>query len=236
MTGKTILLFEAKSGSAPEGKRSALGSDDIFAAGRDIVWSASGGVSAGSVDWNGKASIASFPHTECLVVVTGRLVLHSGGSTFHLTSGDSVVIGRGEDITADAERGTRWIFCATTAATSSTQGVVAMDRDAALAPSPPPPAQFVEGDTPQCRLVRAFSDETAGFRAGVWATTPHIRLARPHPVHELMYILEGQADVTDGDGTLTSVGPGDAIFVGRGTVNRLSIHGNLKKIFVIAEG
>ncbi|KPH07454.1 cupin domain-containing protein (plasmid) [Rhizobium acidisoli] len=236
MTGKAILVFEAKSGSAPEGKRSALGSDGIFAAGRNVVWSASGGVFAGSVDWNGKASIASFPHTECLVVVAGRLVLHSGGLTFHLTSGDSVVIGRGEDITAEAEKGTRWIFCATTAATSSTQGVVAIDRDVTLAPSPPPPTQFVEGDTPECRLFRAFSDETAGFRAGVWATTPHIRLSRPHPVHELMYILEGQADVTDGDGTLTSVGPGDAIFVGRGTVNRISIHGNLKKIFVIAEG
>jgi uncharacterized cupin superfamily protein len=51
-----------------------------------------------------------------------------------------------------------------------------------------------------------------------------------------MYILEGQADVTDADGTKTLVGPGDAIFVGRGTINRLSIHGNLKKIFVIAEG
>lgn len=98
MTGKTILLFEAKSGSAPEGKRKALGPDDIFAVGRDIVWSA------------------------------------SGGSTFHLTSGDSVVIGQGEDITAEAENGTQWIFCATTAATSSAQGVVAIDRDVALAP------------------------------------------------------------------------------------------------------
>ncbi|WP_246724642.1 cupin domain-containing protein [Rhizobium phaseoli] len=165
-----------------------------------------------------------------------RLVLHSGGSTFHLEAGDSVVIGRGKDITAEAEKGTRWIFCATTAATLSTQGVVAIDRDVALAPSSPPPPQFVEGDTPQCSHFRAFSDEAVGFRAGVWATTPHVRLSRPHPVHELMYILEGQADVTDGDGTKTSVEAGDAIFVGRGTVNRLSIHGNLKKIFAIVEG
>ncbi|MBB3646645.1 putative cupin superfamily protein [Rhizobium sp. BK619] len=236
MTGKTILLFEAKSGGAPEGKRNALGADDIFGAGRDIVWSAAGGVFAGSVHWSGKASSASFPHTECLVVVAGRLVLHSGGLTFDLACGDSVVIGRGQDFTAEADEGTQWIFCATTAATSSMQGVVAIDRHVTLAPSPPPPAQFVEGDTPQCRLFRAFSDEGAGFRAGVWATTPHTRLSRPHPVHELMYILEGQADVIDGDGTQTSVGPGDAIFVGRGTINRLSIHGNLKKIFVIAEG
>jgi mannose-6-phosphate isomerase-like protein (cupin superfamily) len=163
MTGKTIRLFQAKSGSAPEGKRSALGPDDIFAAGRDIVWSASGGVFAGSVHWNGKASITSFAHTECLVVVAGRLVLHSGGLTFHLTSGDSVVIGRGEDIAAEAEKGTRWIFCATTAATSSTQAVVAIDRDVALAPSASPPAQFVEGDTPQCRQFRAFPTKRPAF-------------------------------------------------------------------------
>ncbi|MBB4293998.1 putative cupin superfamily protein [Rhizobium leguminosarum] len=236
MTGKTILLFEAKSGSAPEGTRNALGPDDIFGAGRDIAWSASGGVSAGSVHWNGKASIASFPHTESLVVVSGRLVLQSSGLTVHLTPGDSVVIGRGEAITAEAEKGTRWIFCATTAATLRTPGMVAIDRDVALAPSAPPLAQFVEGNTPQCSQFRAYLDEAAGFRAGVWATTPHVRLSRPHPVHELMYILEGQADVTDGDGTKTSVGPGDAIFVGRGTINRLSIHGNLKKIFAIVEG
>ncbi|MGV4792163.1 hypothetical protein [Rhizobium sp. F40D2] len=134
MTGKIIFLFEAKSGSAPEGRRSGLGSDDIFAAGRDIVWSASGGVFAGSVDWNGKASIASFPHTECLVVVAGRLVLHSDGLTFDLASGDSVAIGHGQDVTAQADEGTQWIYCATTAATSSTQGVVAIDRDVTLAP------------------------------------------------------------------------------------------------------
>jgi uncharacterized cupin superfamily protein len=37
-------------------------------------------------------------------------------------------------------------------------------------------------------------------------------------------------------GTKTSVEAGDAIFVGRGTINRLSIHSNLKKIFAIVEG
>jgi uncharacterized cupin superfamily protein len=234
MADKTILLFEAKTMSVPKGERATLGPDDIFGTGRDIVWSATDGVSTGCVQWNGRASSSGFPHTETLVVVSGRLRLYSEGSTLELLSGDSAVIGRGTQFTAEAEAGTRWIYCATTAATSTMSGVVAIHKDAPLAPSAPPPPQYLDKVTPQCSNFRAF-DETAGLRAGVWASTPHTRLSRPHPVHELMYILEGRADVTDADGSVTRIGPGDAIFVARGTTNSLVLHDNLKKIFAIAE-
>lgn len=234
MADKTILLFEAKCASTAAGKQASLGESDIFASGRSIVWRASDGVSAGCVHWRGKASSAGFPQTEALVVVAGRLVIHSDDSTYDLSSGASLVIGRGARITAESEEGTRWIYCATTAATTSMPRVVEIRNDAPLAPSEPPPARYLEKETPQCSNFRAFVDESAGFRAGVWTATPHVRLSRPHPAHELMYILSGQAEVTDADGTALRIGPGDAIFVPRGTVNRLTLHSNIKKIFAIA--
>jgi len=43
MTGKPMLLIEAKSVSASEGKRSTLGPDDIFGTDRDVVWSSASG-------------------------------------------------------------------------------------------------------------------------------------------------------------------------------------------------
>lgn len=235
MANKTILLFSAKSASAPKGQRVALGSNDIFGAGREIVWSDPEGLSVGCAQWHGRTASVSFPHTEALVVVGGHLRLSSEGSTFDLSSGGSVVIGRGARITAEAEAGTRWIYCAGTAAMSATPRVVEIARDAPLAPSPPPPAHLVEKETPQCSNFKAFVDEAACFRAGIWTSTPHIRLSRPHPFHELMYIHAGDADVTDSDGTITNIGPGDAIFVPRGTINTLSLHQNIKKVFVIVE-
>jgi uncharacterized cupin superfamily protein len=235
MTDKTILLFNAKSSAFPPGQRAALGPQDMFGTGRDIVWSASEGPSAGYVRWSGNASSHSFPHTETIVVVGGRLLLHSATGMLDLSPGDGAVIPRGSNISVEAEDGARWIYFATTAATSTSQGAIPIKSDVALQPSAPPPPQFLEDEPPQCSNFRAFIDESAGYRAGVWAATPHIRLSRPHPVHELMYIVAGHADVTDADGAQLQIGPGDAVFVARGTVNRLHLRDNLTKLFVIAE-
>ena len=236
MTDKTILLFDAKTQAFTPGERAAVGPHDIFGTGRHIIWSASDGSSAGYVRWSGSASSPSFSHTESIVVVGGRLLVHSAGGMLDLSPGDGAVIPRGTDIFLDAEDGARWIYFATTAASSTSQGAIPIRADVALEPSAPPPPQFLEDDPPQCSNFRAFIDESAGYRAGVWAATPHVRLSRPHPVHELMYIVAGHADVADADGTHLHIGPGDAVFVARGTVNRLRLHDNLKKLFVIAEG
>jgi uncharacterized cupin superfamily protein len=235
MTTKTVHLFNARSGIFAAGAPGAGCSDDAFGAGREKVWHASNGLSAGWVRWQGRGESAAFSHTETLVVTGGRLRLRAGGIALDLAAGDGAVINRGANIVADADDGTSWVFCATSAANASVPGLIAIDRSAALSPSAPPPPQFVEGETPLCHNVKVFEDSKATFRAGVWSTTPHTRLSRPHPVHELMYILEGRAEVTDGDGTKLEIGPGDAIFVAHGTVNQLALKDPLKKIFVIAE-
>lgn len=234
MSEKTIHLYNAQSGAVPKGKPGTTGSG-IFGPSRETVWSGPGGLSVGFVRWSGQTKFSKFPSTETLVVVNGDLHLASPGAEFRLGPGDSVVISRGTEVTITAGENTRWIFCATEAVTSHSAGVVAIDRNAALSPSAPPPVQYVKGEMPQCRNAEMFEDVEARFRTGVWGTTPHVRLSRPHPVHELMFIIDGHAEVTDADGTKHHIGAGDAIFVARGVVNELALRTPLKKIFVIAE-
>jgi len=170
-----------------------------------------------------------------MVVVAGELRLEANGKKFNFGAGDGLVISRATDVTMEAAEGTQWVFCATRAETSKGAGTFPIDRDAPLSPSAPPPAQFVKGEMPDCQNIKVFEDVEARFRAGIWGTTPHVRLSRPHPVDELMYILEGEAEVTDADGSTLSISAGDAIFVARGVVNQLALRTPLKKIFVIAE-
>lgn len=49
-----------------------------------------------------------------------------------LATGDGAVINRGANIVADAEDGTSWVFCTTSAANANVPGLIAIDRSAAL--------------------------------------------------------------------------------------------------------
>jgi uncharacterized cupin superfamily protein len=234
-TGKTLHLFNARSGALAERDGLAKQPDGLFGESRHTNWVGANGVSAGSARWSGRARISAFPHTETMVLVAGGLRLEVDGKKFNFGPGDGLVISRATDVTMEATEGTQWVFCATRSETSKGAGAFPIDRDAPLSPSAPPPAQFVKGEMPDCQNIKVFEDVETRFRVGVWGTTPHVRLSRPHPVDEFMYIFEGEAEVTDADGSTLSISAGDAIFVARGVVNQLALRTPLKKIFVIAE-
>ncbi len=215
---KTLLLVRAD-GSQTDAplKRGALSAGDPFADVRDIAYVADDGVSAGLVSASGVRSSQSYPFTEMLVVHKGRVSLRVNGEALEARPGDSVVIEQGVACRIDAADGSLWAFCALSGSAPSTQPALTwIDKRVALAPSAAPEASILIGPTPQCRSHNAYEDSNSSLRIGVWDSTPYARGGRPHKVHELMHLIEGQVTLTDAAGTALTVNTGDTVFVPQG--------------------
>ena len=212
-----------------------LGGSDPFGRGREIAWSGSDGLAAGRVRFEGELEVPGFPHIEMLVVVDGRLRLSAAGEIIDLPVGAGAVIARGTALHVRAEPGTRWAFCATTAAGSAAPGVRKLPSSDGLVPSAPPPAEALIGAAPQCRACNGFTDETAGFRAGLWDSTPYQRMSRPHRINELMHLTAGSVSLTSADGRITHVRTGDTVFVSQGTECAWDSCDHVEKFYVVHE-
>jgi len=195
-----------------------LSADDPFADGRKTAFIDDDGIAAGTVQASGSVTVESYPFTEMLVVHRGLVTLRSGERKLEIEPGQSAVIGRGTDVQIDAQSGSLWAFCAAARATGPDKsGVTLIDHRAVLAPSAAPEASILIGPTPQCRTNNLFEDSASTLRIGVWDSTPYARGARPHKVHELMHLIEGEVELTQEDGTSVIVKPGDTVFVPQGT-------------------
>ncbi|MCD5970862.1 cupin domain-containing protein [Pseudomonas quasicaspiana] len=215
---KTLLLVRAD-GSQTDAplKRGALSAGDPFADVRDIAYAGADGVSAGVVSGGGEWSSEAYPFTEMLVVHKGRVSLRVNGEALEARPGESVVIEQGVACRIDAADGSLWAFCALSGSAPSTQPALTwIDKRVALAPSAAPEASILIGPTPQCRSHNAYEDSNSSLRIGVWDSTPYARGGRPHKVHELMHLIEGQVTLTDAAGTALTVNTGDTVFVPQG--------------------
>lgn len=213
-----------------------LSENDPFGAGREIAWSGPQDLAVGCVAFSGAMDSPAFPHTEVVVVRSGRLELTlAGGSRRTLQIGESVVIARGTALRIEAAPGTSWVFCAGTGAASAAPGVTELPADASLSPSSPPPANLLEGPVPQCRSFNAFTDEASRLRAGIWDSTPYRRILRPQPVNELMHILVGSVTLTGADGRAVRLGAGESVFVAQGTPCAWDSDEHVAKVYVVQE-
>jgi uncharacterized cupin superfamily protein len=238
MTSPAIIMLDRADGAPcalPSGV-ATLGEADPFAAGREIAWTGAAALAAGRVNWSGAIEIGSFPHAETMIVTAGRLSLSIGGAPVaDIACGGGVVVARGTALRLEAAPGTRWAFCATTGETSAVPGVTTLSADAALSPSAAPAPEVLLGPTPQCRSFNAYTDEAGRYRAGIWDSTPYHRASRPHRVNELMHILTGSVDLTDGDGTVTRVEQGDTVFVAHGAPCAWESRVHVAKFYVVQE-
>jgi len=197
----------------------AFGPADPFGAQRRIAWSGADNMAVGHVRWGGTLDCESFPHTELMIVEQGRLTLEGQGTEvreIRVSAGEAVVIGRGQALRIHADGDTRWMFCAVSATTPAAL-LQRVDLAADLEPSPPPAAEVLLSPEPLCRSHPVLADAPARTRIGLWDSTPYTRKQVPHPVNELMYILEGKVTLTDQNGRATEFGPGDCAFVPHST-------------------
>jgi uncharacterized cupin superfamily protein len=198
-------------------RRAAFGKDDPFARHREIAWEGPDSMIAGRVDFIGEFDVASFPHIETIVVVEGELTLEATGEPpVVLGAQAGAVIGAGTGLRVRAESRTRFVFCAAACEKPTKRGLIPLRADADFKPSASLPAEVLLGPAPQCRSDNAFTDDGAHYLAGTWDSTPYHRVVRPHRVNEFMHLVAGGVRYAAPDGSVLSLGTGDAIFVPQG--------------------
>jgi len=217
-------------------RRAAFGKDDPFARERRIAWEGPDSMTAGRVSFIGEVDVASFPHTETIVVVEGELELSAAGAApLVLGRGDGAVIARGTAIRILAGSRTLFVFCTAAADGPNNPGLERLRAEAAFKPSTPPPAEVLLGPVPQCRSDNVFTDEQAQYRAGTWDSTPYYRVVRPHRLNEFMYLLAGGVQFAGPDGSVLSARAGDAIFVPRGAPIGWESSERVAKFYVVQD-
>jgi uncharacterized cupin superfamily protein len=230
-----LLLHRADGASlSTPFRKAALGADDPLAPYREIAWEGPGTMSAGRFSFIGELEVASFPHTETVVVITGELSLTaSGAAPLVLGRGEGAVVARGTALRITATSPTLVVFCAASAGALTNAGITPLRADAAFKPSNPPPPETLLGPTPHCRSDNVYIDEQAQLRIGTWDSTPYHRIVRPHRLHEFMYLLVGGVRFASPDGSVLSASAGDAVFVPQGAPIGWESSEHVAKFYVV---
>ena len=216
----TVALLLHRADGAPLStsfRKAAFGKGDPFASSREIAWQGAGEMVAARVSFNGELDVASFPHTETLVVVEGELTLTAAGATpLVVGSQAGAVIARGTALRIEARTGARFVSCSAACDGPLAPGITPLRADANFTPSNAPPAQTLLGPTPACRSDNVFAEERSQYKAGTWDSTPYHRIVRAHPLNEFMHLLAGGVRFASPDGSVLSAQAGDALFVPQG--------------------
>jgi uncharacterized cupin superfamily protein len=233
----TVALVLHRADGAPVSTAfhdSAFGRDDPFAKRREIAWKGRGSMAVGRASFVGDLDIASFPHIETIVVVAGELTLtEAGAAPLVLDTHDGAVIGSGTALRIEAGSRARFVFCAAACDKPTKRGVVALRAEADFKPSATLPAEVLLGPAPQCRSDNVFADDAAQYLAGTWDSTPYHRIVRPHRVNEFMHLVAGSVRLAAPDGSVLSVGTGDAVFVPQGAPIGWESSDRVAKFYVV---
>jgi uncharacterized cupin superfamily protein len=209
----------------------SLGANDPFD--RQIAYVGTDDIAAGIVQASGQFSVDAYPYSETIVVHAGHVTLQSQDHVLELNPGDSAVIARGTSVRIEAQPGSLWAFCADTQPVEVGHiGLTALPAHTLLSPSTPPSEEFLLSPTPQCRSNNLFVEDATNLRIGIWDSTPYIRKARPHTMHELMHLLEGSIVLQLADGTGLAVSTGDTVFVPKGAPCAWKSSVYVRKVYV----
>jgi len=217
MTAVFVLHRADGASSSTAFRKQAFGERDPFALHREIAWEGPDAMAAGRIRFSGELDVASYPHIETLVVIEGELTLEAAGAApLVVGPGEGVVIGGGTALRINAESHVLLMFCTAACAQPTKRGFVPLRADADFKPSSSLPVDVLLGPAPQCRSDNVFIDDAAAYCAGTWDSTPYHRIVRPHRVNEFMLLLAGSVRFAAPDGSVLSLGAGDALFVPRG--------------------
>ncbi|WP_338490507.1 cupin domain-containing protein [Pseudomonas trivialis] len=198
-------------------RQAAFGEDDPFARHREIAWEGPDSMIAGRTRFIGELDVPGFPHTETIIVVEGELTLTADGAApLVLGPQAGAVIGCGTVLRIQAQSGARFVFCATACDKPTQRGLFPLCAEADFKPSASLPPEALLSQPPQCRKDNVFTEDGMHYSAGIWDSTPYHRIVRPHRINEFMYLLDGSVRFATPDGSVLSLGTGDALFVPQG--------------------
>ena len=215
-------------------RRAPFGKDDPFARHREIAWEGPDAMIVGRTSFIGELDVASFPHIETIVVSEGELTLTEAGSApLVLGPQTGVVIGCGTSLRIVATSRVQFSFCAAACDKPTKRGLVPLRADADFKPSRSLPAEVLLGPAPECRSDNVFTDDAAQYSAGTWDSTPYHRIVRPHRQNEFMHLVAGSVRFAAPDGSMLSMGTGDALFVPQGASIGWESSDRVAKFYVV---
>ncbi len=98
-----------------------------------------------------------------------------------------------------------------------------------------PPAKIVEAGNPVSRTWTAAKITTGTqVSTGIWEADPGILKVKSYPVDEVFTVITGKIDVTNEDGTVISVGPGQSCLLHKGWSGLFHVVEPTRKCFVTA--
>jgi len=230
-----LVLHRADGAPVPTSFRKApFGKNDPFARQREIAWEGPDAMSAGRISFIGELDVASYPHIETLVVSEGELTLTAEGSApLVLGPQTGAVIGCGTSLRIVAGSRVQFSFCAAACDKPTQRGLVPLRADADFKPSRSLPAEALLGPAPECRSDNVFTEDAARYSAGTWDSTPYHRIVRPHRQNEFMHLVAGSVRFAAPDGSVLSMGSGDALFVPQGAAVGWESSDRVAKFFVV---
>ena len=98
-----------------------------------------------------------------------------------------------------------------------------------------PPPKAIEAGNPTSKTWKTASF-TAGrtVSTGIWTSEPGILKVRSYPVDEVFTVLSGKIDVTNEDGSVVQVGPGQSCLLRKGWTGLFHTVEKTRKCFVTA--
>jgi uncharacterized cupin superfamily protein len=233
----TVAIVLHRADGAPVStcfRQAAFGKDDPFAQHREIAWEGPDSMIAGRTSFIGELEVASFPHVETIVVSEGELTLTAADSAaLVLGPQTGAVIGCGTSLRIVAESRVQFSFCAAACDKPTKRGIAPLRADADFKPSRSLPPEVLLGPAPECRSDNVFTEDGAQYSAGTWDSTPYHRIVRPHRQNEFMHLLAGSVRFAAPDGSVLSMGTGDALFVPQGAAVGWESSDRVAKFYVV---
>lgn len=178
-----------------------------------------------------------YPGDEFMLVLEGRVEMVDGANhAVPVETGQSFVIRNAIPISWKQVGHLRKFYItladpnAETPQIDSAEGGVIVADPAVLEPQMQPEPESIGGG--QQRDAPIFTNDAGTMTVGMWETTAFDTAMQPFGIHEFCQILEGTVTITEEDGTAHLFGPGDVLFVPKGTVCSWKCDGHLRKYYV----
>ena len=99
-----------------------------------------------------------------------------------------------------------------------------------------PPPEVVQAGNPRSKTWTAASFAAGrSVSTGIWTAEPGILKVRSYPVDEVFTVLSGKIEVTNEDGSVVHVGPGQSCLLRKGWTGLFHTVEQTRKCFVTAK-
>jgi len=203
---------------------------DPFGADRRLVPLRGGPLEVGSIDVPAGTGMVRASAGDCfMIVVEGEVAI----DTRRLRAGDCCVVSGGTPFGWSAGAPARLIFMRHQSGAVDARGIARIDAEAELAPSNPPLADLLIGETPACRNHTTFRSSDGDFTCGVWDSTPYHRIAMSYRHFELMYLLSGSVTFVDAAARERTFTKGDIFLVEQNAECSWESRDHVAKVYAI---